>query len=182
MSYGQQPYQPQYPPPGPPQRQRPRRSRGRTIAIAIGGAFAALVLIGIIGAIAGGGKTGTPAAAPVVAAATTPASPSPAQSTAAEAAPRITYVVTGTPGAADVTYGPEGSSLSGTVPMRVTKPLGSAGYYAVNAQLQGGGSVTVKILVGGTVVSSGTATGGYNIASAEISQNPLTGQWEDTQG
>ena len=42
------------------------------------------------------------------------------------------------------------------------------------------GSVIVKILVNGKVVSQGTATGGYNIAMAEISQDPLTGGWADT--
>jgi hypothetical protein len=40
--------------------------------------------------------------------------------------------------------------------------------------------VTVKILVNGTVVSRGTASGGYNVASAEITQDPLTGRWTDT--
>jgi hypothetical protein len=30
------------------------------------------------------------------------------------------------------------------------------------------------------VISQGTASGGYNIAMAEISQDPLSGQWEDT--
>jgi hypothetical protein len=64
--------------------------------------------------------------------------------------------------------------------MKVTAKLGSPSYYSVTAQLQGDGSVTVKILVDGTVISSGTATGGYNIATAEISQDPLSGQWTDT--
>jgi hypothetical protein len=50
----------------------------------------------------------------------------------------ITYIVTGTPGA-QVTYGPAGTNLTGSVPMDVTKRLGDPSYYAMNAQLQGGG-------------------------------------------
>lgn len=86
----------------------------------------------------------------------------------------ITYEVAGSP--ANVTYGPAGSTLSGTVPMKVTAKLGDPVYYSLQAQLQGGGSVTVKILVNGTVISEGTATGGYNIAMAEIVDNPVSGQ------
>jgi hypothetical protein len=97
----------------------------------------------------------------------------------APAAPQtVTFEVSGS--YAQVTYGPAGSDTSGTVPMKVIEKLGSPVYYALQAQLQGGGSVTVKILVNGTVVSQGTATGGYNIAMAEIVDNPVSGQWEDT--
>lgn len=92
----------------------------------------------------------------------------------------VTYVVTGS--SADVTYGPAGSDLSGSVPMDVTATLGSPSYYAINAQLQGGGQVSCKILVDGKVISSATAEGGYNIAGCEISQNVITGQWENTNG
>ena len=52
-------------------------------------------------------------------------------------------------------------------------------YYAVQAQLQGGGTVTCEIEVDGTVISSSTATGGYNIAQCEIGQNAFTGNWEN---
>lgn len=93
----------------------------------------------------------------------------------------VTYQVTGT-GDADVTYGPAGSSFSGTVPMQVTRPLGTPEYYAINAQLQGGGQVTCVIGVDGKVVSQSTAQGGYNIAMCEISQDPFTGEWENTNG
>lgn len=104
---------------------------------------------------------------PVGAASTTVAAPVKAQT--------VTFVVTGSP--ATVTYGPEGSNLDGTVPMKVTQKLGNPVYYSVTAQLQGGGSVTVEILVNGKVVSKGKATGSYNIASAEISKDLLTGEW-----
>jgi len=64
--------------------------------------------------------------------------------------------------------------------MKVNVKLGNAIYYSLTAQLQGGGRVTVKILINGKVISESDATGGYNIATAEISQDPLTGEWTDT--
>jgi hypothetical protein len=91
----------------------------------------------------------------------------------------ITYSVTGSD--ATVTYGPAGSSASGSVPMSETAAIPSSPpvYYAITAQLNGSGSVTCEILVDGTVVSTSTAAGSYNIASCEIVQDPLTGQWQD---
>jgi hypothetical protein len=96
----------------------------------------------------------------------------------ARLADTVEYVVTGTPGA-DVTYGPAGSDITGSVPMNVIARLGDPAYYAINAQLQGGGTVSCKILVGGRVISSGTAEGGFNIASCEISQDSFSGSWQD---
>lgn len=103
-----------------------------------------------------------------------------ARQAARQAANTITYVVTGS--SADVTYGPAGTDLQGAVPMNVSAPIGSnpASFYAIDAQLNGGGTVTAEILVGGKVISSATASGSYNIATAEIDQNPLTGGWENT--
>jgi len=51
----------------------------------------------------------------------------------AEAPQTVTYVVQGS--SAQVTYRPDGSSLNGTVPMRVTRPLGHPQYYSISAQL-----------------------------------------------
>ncbi len=90
----------------------------------------------------------------------------------------MTYIVNGSP--ADVTYGPAGTDVSGTVPLDVTAHLDSPSYYAINAQLQGGGQVSCVIKVNGKALSRATASGSYNIADCEISRNPLTGQWEDT--
>ena len=89
----------------------------------------------------------------------------------------VEIIVTGSP--ADVTYGPSGSSLSGSVPLDVTLTVSKPppAFYAVNAQLQGGGSVSCEIRVNGTVVSTARATGGYHIAICEISQEP-SGSWE----
>ncbi len=99
---------------------------------------------------------------------------------AAAAAQTVTYVVTGS--TADVTYGGAGSDASGTVPLHVRKPLGTPLYVAITAQLQGGGSVSCEIEVDGKVISQSTASGGYNIAQCEISQDPLSGNWTDTNG
>lgn len=88
----------------------------------------------------------------------------------------VTYVVTGTPGAS-VTYGPSGSDLSGSVPMSVSAALETPSYYAINAQLRGAGEVKCRLEVDGVTLSSGTASGGYNIAGCQIGQNPTTGSW-----
>jgi hypothetical protein len=80
-----------------------------------------------------------------------------------------------------VTYGSAGSDFTGSVPMRVTKPLGSPSYYSINAQLQGYGNVSYKILVDGIAITGGTAQGGYNIASCQIGQD-ATDSWVDENG
>jgi hypothetical protein len=59
-------------------------------------------------------------------------------------------------------------------------PAHPAAYYSIDAQLSGGGSVTCEILVSGKVISKSTATGSYNIASCEITQDPFSGNWSDT--
>ena len=107
------------------------------------------------------------------------------QDAAAAAAARrlahtVTYVVTGS--SASVIYGPAGSDYQGYVPMDVSAHLGSPAYYAITAQLQGGGSVSCEILVGGKVISRASASGGYNIATCEISQDPIYGGWVNTNG
>ena len=95
-------------------------------------------------------------------------------------APTVTFSVTGDP--ADVTWGPAGSSLQGTVPMSEVMPLGDAAWYALDARLRGDGAVTCRIAVGGTVISQAAAMGAYHLALCEISRDPLTGEWESTTG
>jgi hypothetical protein len=90
----------------------------------------------------------------------------------------VTYIVRGTSGA-QVTYGPAGSDFNGSVPMKVTERLGNPEYYAINAQLQGGGSVSCSIEVDGIPLSTASASGGYNIAGCEIGQDPVTNLWEN---
>jgi hypothetical protein len=181
----QQPYQPQ-PQYAPQPPQGPRKSRKGPLAfLGCGGLGALVILIAILASPSSPSSSSPPAAsqqqtvgAPTQSAA--PAQPAAKAAAKAPAAQTVTYVVTGS--AADVTYGPAGTDLSGTVPMHVSKPLGTPLYYAINAQLQGGGSVTCQILVNGAVISSSTATGGYNIAQCEIGQDPLSGQWQDDNG
>lgn len=187
---GQPPYPPQYQPqqfpqpPYDPQRyypqppHRPRKSRKGLAGLGCGGLAVLVILIAVIA-----GSHSSSSAPPAVQ--QQPAAPAqPAVNVKAPAKPpaaqTVTYVVTGS--AANVTYGPTGTSLSGTVPMAVTKPLGTPLYYSITAQLQGGGSVSCKIEVDGKVISSSTATGGYNLAMCEISPDPLSGQWSNTNG
>jgi hypothetical protein len=40
--------------------------------------------------------------------------------------------------------------------------------------------VRCKILVDGRVSSTAAATGSYNIASREVSKDPLSGKWSDS--
>ena len=100
-----------------------------------------------------------------------------ARTPAHQQASTVEFIVSGS--AADVTYGPSGSSLSGSVPLdvSVTIPSPVPSYYAINAQLQGAGAVTCEIKVDGAVISAGHATGGYNITTCEIIQGP-SGDWE----
>jgi hypothetical protein len=90
----------------------------------------------------------------------------------------VEFIVSGSaPDGIDITYGPGGTNLSGpsvldgTATMTVTFDA-SASYYALNAQLQGDGSITCKIVATGPgdqplTASSGAASGGYNICSAQ---------------
>ncbi|HEX3957966.1 MAG TPA: hypothetical protein VHZ03_15215 [Trebonia sp.] len=176
--------QPQWgPPPGPPPVQ-PRPGRGKPprkrsgAGLIFGGMCGLAVIIVIIVAASHGSST--PAASP--AASSAPAATgatSAASSPAAPAANTVTYVVTGSD--SDVTYGPEGSSLGGSVPMRKTAaiPAKAPGYYSIDAQLGDGGTVTCEILVNGKVISKSTASGSYNIASCEITQGLFSSQWQD---
>jgi hypothetical protein len=175
------------PMPGAPQPPK-KKGRGKTVAIFLA---AFVVVLIVIGAASGGSSTKTPA---TVAAAPAKVSASgPVKDLATEAAPAVThaapkpkpkpqadtvtYVVNGS-SAADVTYGPSGSSFTGHAPMNVTKKLGSPPYYSITAQLQGSGSVSCEIKVNGKVMSKGTASGGYNIASCEIVSD-FSGGWTD---
>ena len=90
------------------------------------------------------------------------------------------------PAGIDITYGAEGSNIGAArLPLAVTVPYNSgAQYYAVTAQLQGAGSVTCTTTVNWndgqneTVTQTGTAAGGYNIASAEVCSE-YDGSWQD---
>lgn len=156
----------------------------------------ALVVAGIIiTALEGGKSTGSsaspgaasvaasaPASGPASAAA--PASPTPPPPT------KVEFIVSGSaPDGIDITYGPAGSNLSGpsvldgTAKMTMTFDA-STDYYAMNAQLQGDGSITCKIVATGPgdqplTVSSGAASGGYNICSAQAAPENGGLNWEN---
>lgn len=173
--YQQQPMPPQ--PPVPPQR---KKHTFRNIMLSLTAAL--VVLIVALAALSGGGK-GSGSASSQAGTTTTGnggqgSAPAASPATVVHHHKMITYVVTGSP--ANVTYGAAGSDLNGQVPMRITRRLHSKAYYAISAQLQGDGSVHCAIKVNGKTISKATATGSYNIADCEISQNPLTGKWEDT--
>ena len=172
LEYPQPPYPPESPPYGsyqPPRQPPPRRRKRRKLPAVLAGLVALFIVIiaiatannhgtstsGSTGASGGGGSTGG-------------------------AGGTVTYIVTGSN--AQVTYGPAGSGLSGDVPMKATAkiPSNAPDYYSISAQLQGGGKVSCGIEVNGKVISSSTATGGYNIASCEITQDPFSGNWQDT--
>lgn len=178
--YGQPQYAPQgYYPPQPPavQPAKPKGSRARGCAMLGCGGLVAVVIL--VAALASHGARGTsPAALPALQ--TVAAAPVQAQPAKPAAAQTLTYKVTGSP--ADVTYGPTGTDVAGSVPMSVTGPLGAPLYYSISAQLQGAGTVTCEILIDGKVISQSVASGGYNIASCEISRDPLSGQWQNTNG
>jgi hypothetical protein len=78
------------------------------------------------------------------------------------------------PSGLEITYGPDGSNYSATrLPFQRTLPLSAdAQYYVTTAQLHGSGSVTCTTTVQWngylSARKSGTAEGGYNIASAQI--------------
>lgn len=112
--------------------------------------------------------------------ATTPPSPLPAQT--------VTYSCTGQAGdGVDITYGAEGSDIGAHhLPFSATEPLNTkAQYFNITAQLQGNGAVTCSTVVNWTdgsgnaqsVTQSGTASGGYNLASAEVCGD-FEGGWQ----
>lgn len=113
------------------------------------------------------------------------ASPSPQTPT------KVEFIVTGTaPDGIDITYGPSGSNFAGPTALNGKAVMSvkfdpSASYYALNAQLQGAGSITCKIVVTGPgdqplTVSHGAASGGYNICSAQAAPADSTGlNWQN---
>ena len=195
----QPPYQPQYQMPTAPPPKKMSKKKGCGLGCL--GAFVLLIVVVIISVAATGGKSGsstTAATAPTTAAATvatqaaqttTSAAAKAAATTAAaatSAAPATAEVVFKCTGKTDgngidITYGPEGTEDSASsLPFTKTMPLDdSAQYYDVTAQLQGSGQVTCSTTVewsGGPTVKSGSASGGYNIADAEVCSD-FTGGW-----
>ena len=140
-----------------------------------------IVIVGVGIGLSGGKlpSSGSPAAAGATA--STAAAPKSSGTAGRAPGPTLTYRVTGTRGVA-VTYGPAGGTRTRLGPLHVTTTLGRAFYYSITAELAGSGSVTCEILIGSRVVSRSVATGGGDLASCEISQDPLSGRWQDASG
>ena len=183
----------EYPPPGghsilglhPPRRRRPGRRHQVRNGMLIG--LGCLIVIVAIGTGLTGerfptsssrshARAGQPARAAVPAAARAGAG-----AAGSGRRPILTYRVTGTPGAR-VTYGPSGTYLTGRAPLQVTTRLGNPLYYFVTAELPGSGSVECEILIGSTVMAKSVGTGRRNLASCQISRDPLSGKWQDAGG
>ena len=81
-----------------------------------------------------------------------------------------------------MTYGPAGTYLTGRAPLQVTARLGNPLYYFITAELPGSGSVECEILIGTKVMTRSVATGRHNLASCQISRDPLSGKWQDAGG
>ena len=91
-----------------------------------------------------------------------------------------TFRVSGTDGGSgvDITYGSQNANMQGgsKLPWSATMPVqGSARYYAVQAQLNGKGSITCSVRVDG-VAKTAHASGGYDVCRAEV-VNELGGRW-----
>ena len=137
-------------------------------------------------------------------AATAPASPSaaaaPSPTVSLQAAPTVTFIISGyAPGGGygngpDITYGSDSDTrtakpadIDGMVTYSV--PFNpNARYYSVNVQLAGSGHVSCKIVVIGPypdqplTVSSGQASGGYPICSAQAAPADSSGlSWQNEQ-
>jgi len=91
----------------------------------------------------------------------------------------VTFTVTGSaPSGVDITYGDDASNLNGDgLPFTTTmKVKDDALYYAVTAQLNGGGHIHCKVTIGDKT-KSGEAKGGYNICSAQLNSG-VFGGWD----
>jgi len=97
--------------------------------------------------------------------------------------PSVAYSCTGSaPAGVRITYGGEGSNFSASrLPFRHSDPYDPTPlYYSVSAQLQGRGSVTCTVTVdsdnGPVGTKTASASGGYNIAMAEVCRD-FQGAW-----
>lgn len=202
--YGQQP--PWGTPPGPPQPPRRKRHTTRNVLLSVGALVAAIIVIAVSESGGTTSSTGASAASSGIASGVNSAetaaqnctapggtwngtscqAPAPSPSNTPAAPTKVEFIVSGTaPDGIDITYGPDGSQLSGPSTLDGTATMsvpfdGSANYYAIDAQLQGDGSITCKIVVTGPgdsplTVSSGAASGSYNICSAQAAPTDSTG-------
>jgi hypothetical protein len=156
----------------PPRRRTPLRGFAIVISSLVG---VAGVVVAALAATSS--HHSSPSPAPAISGAPVSLPALPGQSGAPAGASTATLVVTGSSGA-QVTYGPAGTDLTGSDPMRKTVALGSASTYEIKAQLNGSGTLKCQILIGNKVISQAT-TSGYGVAVCVIFQDPVSGQWQD---
>ena len=179
----------------------PPRKRHHWIRWTFAG-FGALILLIIVIGVASGSSKSTPAAVPqqaTFAPATPAAVPVAATPTPSVSSPtKVTFVVTGT-GDPSVTYGTDSDNRDGggtlgelgdgnALPWSRSLPFnGNAQYYYMDAQLEGAGNISCKIVVTGPgdqplTVASGHASGGENICSAQAAPSDSTGTSWQSEG
>jgi hypothetical protein len=167
----------------PPKRHRIRAAFGIAGALILAVIFTSIIASALAGTPKGT-RSQTPAT-PVYTPAAPVASTAPADVTPPPAQAYVVFTVTGSaPSGATIMYGsnadnitPPGSLgvLGNGVALPFTATLKfdpAAMYYDINAQLEGSGSITATITVkragyADLMVSHGSASGGYNIASAQ---------------
>ena len=110
----------------------------------------------------------------------------------------VTFTVTGW-GDPSITYGTDSDNRDGggtlgqlgdgnaTPWTRSMTFDGTAQYYYISAQLEGGGAITCKIVASGPgddplTVATGHASGGYNVCSAQAAPSDSTGTNWQTEG
>lgn len=187
------------PPAGPAQQTEPKRNWIQRHPV-LSGLGALVVLIGGAGALGDSGGSSA-VTGKIVAEAGASAAPTPTMASGApepankddkpeDAQPgKITFVVTGhAPGGADIGYGSDSDNRSGNsgtkngmpsakLPWKATMKIADdALYYGMHAQLQGGGDIDCKIIVGGKTVAKGHAQGDYNICDVQASKD-IFGNW-----
>jgi hypothetical protein len=181
--------------PSPPPRKRHRIRTTLIVTGSILGGF--LVLGGILTAVAGPSPQPATSPAPQASTAAPAAAPAPPPSSAPVLqVTRVHFTVTGT-GSPSITYGSDADSRTppgsfGPLGDGVALPFhasmrfrGDASYYSMDAQLEGGGDIHCKITVSGPdidtmTVSSGHASGGYNICSVQAAPNDANGSsWQN---
>ncbi len=207
-------HDPTQPPPWTPP-PRKRHTARNVILICAGALAVIIIAAGAIGAAVGSGKTPPTATGATVATTAATATdpngqnclsldsqgycpgddPTPAPTTPPSPT-TVTFIVTGT-GQPDITYGSDSDHRDGGgnlgdlgqgngLPWRASIPFDpNAQYYSIDAQLQGGGDITCKIVVTGPgwvplVVSRGHASGSYNICSAQAAPSDSSGtSWQN---
>lgn len=90
---------------------------------------------------------------------------------------KVTFKVWGeAPSGVDITYGSDTENIQGGgLPMTETLKFDDAAeYYAVTAQLEGGGDIRCSVTVQGETKEA-HAQGGYNICNAQLSSDGLGG-------